>query len=315
MSIKKMEKTEELKNKAKELGIILIKITDTEDISFTSETIPDYFKKFIPKSAIVAIQNYNFDEVSPSPLYGINAPFVRSNYYKELKKKLEKLSKYIKNNYNGNSYISCNGSIREKILARKAGIGSYGKNQIISNEKYGSYIIIGLIITDIEFEKDSPSEMFDPFCKNCNLCVKHCPTGAINLDGTFTREKCLQYMGQNKELKEEQIKFWDNRFYGCEICQKVCPKNKNIPQRTDFPENGKIGDSVYLPEIIFLSDDEIKHKFRGSQLALSWVEPEALIKNALIALSKTEEGKKFVLEFIKNGRENMREMAKKILLF
>lgn len=295
-----------IKAKAKEFNIIETGITSAENIEFIRD-VPEFFKTHKAKTAIMSIQNYNSDLIKTNDnLHGIIAPFARGNYYKELRKKQEKLAKFLKSEYGASCYISSNGPIREKPLACKAGLGSYGMNHIISSPKYGSNIIIGEIITDIEIEFDEPSEEFDNRCLECGLCIKSCPSKALRKNMIINRERCLQHLSQNIETSPEFWPIWGKRFYGCSSCQDVCPKNIHAEKRKLSAEEIWNSGTVYLPEIIFLNDLEIKEKFKGRQMSAGWINPEALIKNALIILSQSDEGREYLYKFKEFGRESLK---------
>ncbi len=53
-------------------------------------------------------------------------------------------------------YFVDTGPLIDRELARKAGIGYYGKNCSIINDEYGSFIFIGYILTDMDISIDSP---------------------------------------------------------------------------------------------------------------------------------------------------------------
>ncbi len=128
-----------------------------------------------------------------------------------------------------------NSPLNERFLACSAGLGFIGKNGFLINNEYGSYVFIGHIITDAEFEYDKPIEMS---CVGCDKCIKSCPTGAL-MENEYNAEKCISYITQKKSpLNEFEISAIKNSLmcWGCDACQKVCPHNgkkTNISQFTD----------------------------------------------------------------------------------
>ena len=262
-------------------------------------------------NTITAIQPYcvNDDDICP-PLYGIIAPFARRNYYKELRQKLTKLAKELKKLYGGEFYISVNGNkLAEKLLASNSGIGFYGKNSLIINEKYGSYIVLGCIVTSLIIENIPP---VPSKCGSCELCKKACPTGAIIGDGKISPSECLQFLCQQEKISEKYISFLGHKIYGCNICQDVCPMNKKALKRGDKPVLGDVGAKIYLPGILYLSDKEWRERFKGNQLSANWLPPKAIIKNALIAVYNSGAGKEILIEYSKKGREDLKDFAKKL---
>ena len=118
--------------------------------------------------------------------------------------------------------------ILEKAWAREAGLGWIGKNSILLNDKIGSFIFLGEILLDIELGHDKPFS--EDFCGSCNLCLKACPTNAINRNKTIDANKCISWLTvENKNDIPEICKPGMNgRIFGCDICQDICPFNKDL---------------------------------------------------------------------------------------
>ena len=119
-----------------------------------------------------------------------------------------------------------NSPLPEVRCAVNAGLGYFGRNSLFINEKYGSWVFLGEIVTDKYFE---PFDGEISSCKGCNVCVKSCPMGAITEKG-IDRESCLSFLSQRKgdlpdAVREKMAEY--NCVWGCDICQKVCPHNKN----------------------------------------------------------------------------------------
>ncbi len=121
----------------------------------------------------------------------------------------------------------------ERTLAVNAGLAYVGKNQMAINEKYGSYFFIGYIACDGDFSLSTPLKKS---CMGCNRCIEACPTGSLT-DG-FNCETCLSAITQKKgELTNWEIDLIreNKMIFGCDICQKVCPHNKDV-SHTLIPE-------------------------------------------------------------------------------
>ena len=117
--------------------------------------------------------------------------------------------------------------IDERDAAIKAGLGILGKNGLVINEKYGSYIFIGDIITDIPPECLSAKEPLEyRFCHGCGACLRACPTGVLRGESP----ECLSAITQKKgELSEWEIALIReyNTVWGCDLCQSSCPFNSS----------------------------------------------------------------------------------------
>lgn len=117
--------------------------------------------------------------------------------------------------------------VSDKLWAVKSGLGWLGKNSCLINKEIGSFVFISELIVNIDLEYDEPYR--SNFCGSCTQCIDQCPTQAIVQPGVIDSNKCISY--QTIENKEDSIsnalvgKFGNNIF-GCDICQDVCPWNK-----------------------------------------------------------------------------------------
>ena len=113
--------------------------------------------------------------------------------------------------------------IAEKDAAAKAGLGVIGCHSLLINDKYGSYVFIGSILTSIAIDCQSfPIH----FCNQCHHCISRCPTQAISENG-IDISICLSAVSQKKNLTENESELLKNNHiaWGCDICQSACPFN------------------------------------------------------------------------------------------
>ncbi len=128
-----------------------------------------------------------------------------------------------------------NSPLPEVRCAVNAGLGVMGINNLFISPDYGSWVFLGEIVTDRYFE---PSGVKPSLCIGCMECAAACPVKAIT-GKEIIKEKCLSFLSQKKgELDEETKKLIEETgcAWGCDICQKVCPYNKNakITPITEF---------------------------------------------------------------------------------
>ena len=147
------------------------------------------------------------------------------DYHLVCSKILESIVKKLREEYKNFrfEFFIDNSPINEVKAAVLSGLGVKGKNNLLINEKYGSFCFIGEIVTDYKIQsvKNNITN-----CINCNMCIKSCPTGFLS----DKNNKCLSAITQQKkELTEAEIKLIkeNNTVWGCDICQNVCPMNKN----------------------------------------------------------------------------------------
>jgi epoxyqueuosine reductase len=187
------------------------------------------------KSVIVTGLNYftrNRQKNADVPLISMYA--LGKDYHNVITGKLNELLAYIKSvvpNAEGKVYCD-DAPVLEKSWAVEAGIGWRGKNSIIINETIGSFFFIGILLLNIELDYDKPFS--DEKCGNCKACIDNCPTRAINNDKTIDARKCIANLtiGSRGELPEHIIPLMERRIYSCDICQEVCPWNKNAKEHT-----------------------------------------------------------------------------------
>lgn len=120
-------------------------------------------------------------------------------------------------------------------------------------------------------------------CGTCSACIRACPTGALHVPGQVDTGRCLQELSTKMRVWPEQVKkAWGTRLYGCESCQDVCPYNRGLIHTTEC-KRGELGPSISLKQLLQLSPVELKVLVKQNPMGLSWINPLALLRNALVA--------------------------------
>ncbi|MBR4072363.1 MAG: DUF1730 domain-containing protein [Clostridia bacterium] len=146
-------------------------------------------------------------------------------------------------------YFVDNSPVPEVYAAAAAGLGVVGKNGLLINKKYGSFVFIGEIVTDLEIECDNEIK----YCPDCGLCQNVCPVG-------LNKNECLSKISQQKgELeKEKMLELKSNEIiWGCDICAEVCPLNKGA-------------EITYIPEFLKGYRNEYKIGEDKTERAYAW---------------------------------------------
>jgi len=178
------------------------------------------------KSVISVLMNYYPEELQNKNCdYKISKYAYGKDYHFVIKEKLQKLFDFINENIaktEGRIFVD-SAPVLERAWAKKSGLGWIGKNSLLITKK-GSYFFIGEIICDIELEPDSP---INEYCGTCTKCIDACPTNAITEPYVVNANKCISFQTIEKKGvldKKTNLFSW---IFGCDICQDVCPWNKN----------------------------------------------------------------------------------------
>lgn len=236
---------------------------------------------FRPKSAIVCLFPYHVDYQGPSNLSRYTWA---TDYHLVINEYLERLIERLQTTDESALFsIHCDTSpLADRYMAYLAGLGFYGKNNCFISPKWGSYVVIGTILTTLELEPNTP---LDQACMGCNRCITACLGQCLGHD-EFKYETCKSYLTQKKgELtsEEEHIIAKTPLVFGCDVCQEVCPHNKDIPT-TPIPEFQSVEPYIDIDELDSLTNKEFKAKY--GHRAFSWRGKKVLMRNQEIIESK-----------------------------
>jgi epoxyqueuosine reductase len=177
-----------------------------------------------------------------------------------------------------------NSRLMDKASAWKAGLGFFGKNNLLINPHYGSAWNIGQILLDQKILHKQVVPLKNQ-CGNCTKCLESCPNHALGDQGfQLFYERCISYLTQKKKLTTEQEKRIRYFLYGCDICQWVCPFNHRA-DKISAQEN-----IVFIDDILNQSEEEIRAHYANH--SLSWQPPSILIRNARILKKHCDENNK-----------------------
>lgn len=177
------------------------------------------------KSIICVAINYYTAQPEKNSLH-ISKYALGNDYHKVVKDKLFTLLNKINETTPIKGRAFCDTApLLERYWAVKAGLGWIGKNHMLIIPKYGTHCFLGELLVDTEMEYDTPIDRI--FCGNCNACLQSCPTKALTENG-FDARKCLSYktIEYRGHLPGEVGEKMNNCFYGCDICQSICPHNR-----------------------------------------------------------------------------------------
>lgn len=220
--------------------------------------------------------------------------------YKSLKVFANKLEKYINFKY---KICVDTTPLVDKEICRNSGIGNYGKNSLLINEDFGSFIYLGYLLTNIEIEEND--NKFIDICKDCDICIKSCPNNAILTNGKINTKKCVSYLTQTKNyIPVEYRKKMGNHIYGCDVCQLVCPKNEKILLKKSTNDYREL--LVDLKELLSITNSQFINKY-GSTSG-GWRGKNIWKRNAIISIANLD--LKNMFDLLKDELKNPSDMIK-----
>jgi epoxyqueuosine reductase len=169
----------------------------------------------------------------------------------------------------------------DREAAARSGVGFYGKNTMLITRRFGSWVVLGTLVTTAELE---PTPPLDADCGSCTLCIDACPTDALDEPGVLDATRCLSYWTQSSEpFPEEYREALGDRVYGCDICQDVCPWNRGVEKRR-AGEAPPPGAEPHVSLVDWLDADDEDLASRYDRLFVPLNDPRYLRRNALVAL-------------------------------
>ena len=188
----------------------------------------------------------------------------------------------------GKAYVDT-GPLLERDLARRAGLGWFGKNTNLLNPALGSFFFLGCLVLDLEMTVDVPFGA--DRCGTCTRCIDACPTDAIVAPRELDATRCISYL--TIELKGEipvaLREPMGELLYGCDICQDVCPWNVKFATENRVPEFApravlESNDAATIAhELLAMTQDMFSAAFRGSPMKRAKL--AGLQRNAAVVLA------------------------------
>lgn len=224
------------------------------------------------KSVVVLILNYytDHDHEANTERGKISRYAWGDDYHDVMREKLKELLSWIKDEIPEADGKVCvdTAPMMDKAWAVRAGLGWQGKHSNLITTELGSWVFIGEVILNIELDYDT--EIIADHCGTCTACIDACPTNAIVKPYVVDSRKCISYA--TIELRDEQLpaeisEKLEGWFYGCDICQDVCPWNrfeKPTPESRFEPRRSET--SVDLDEIISMTHEEYVERFRRAAI-------------------------------------------------
>ena len=239
-------------------------------------------------SAIVVAMDYGGREPA-----GPVARYARGDdYHAVLEERLRALHRWLEERLGravpGKPYVDT-GPLLERDLARRAGLGWFGKNTMLIHPQRGSFLFLGALLVGIELAPDAPFEA--DRCGTCTRCLDACPTSAFVAPRVLDATRCVSYLTIELQgaIDEALRAGMGDRLYGCDVCQDVCPWNvrfaKELPEDSPFkPREALAGKDArtLAREVLAMDTEGYRAAFRGS--AMKRAKLPAMKRNAAVVL-------------------------------
>ena len=252
------------------------------------------------KSVIVCAINYNTEHPYSTQVHDAERGWIsryawsREDYHDAVLRRLKQVDAALHANHFGEelttrSYVDT-GPIVERIFAKYAGVGWIGKNTCVINQKIGSWMFLGVILTSLELQPDMPAP---DRCGSCTRCITACPTDAILEPYILDSNRCIAYLTIEKRgtIPDEDLRRGiGHHVFGCDICQDVCPWNRKAPASSapEFQPRPALVNPA-LDWIANISEEEFRDTFRGSPMRRA--KRTGLRRNAVIAMGNSDNPK------------------------
>ena len=244
----------------------------------------------VPGATSAIVVGLDYGGRTPS---GPIARYARGDdYHDVMLGKLETLHEWLESEVGGpvkgKPYVDT-GPILERDLARRAGLGWFGKNTNLVNPRIGSFFFIGALLVDLDLAPDTPFEA--DRCGTCTRCLDACPTDAFVEPRLLDATRCISYL--TIELKgaipEDLHAQMGTHIYGCDICQDVCPYNVKFAQELREPAfvpRAHIGERdarSLARELLAMDDEAFRAAFRNSPMKRA--KRRGVARNAAVVLA------------------------------
>lgn len=241
------------------------------------------------RSVIVCALNYESDQ--PRTTFDRARAWVSryawgDDYHEVVGGRLKELAGWISDETGSNARVCVDtGPLLERVYAKYAGIGWFGKNTCTINQGIGSWLFLACIVTDLELEFDSPTP---DRCGTCTRCIDACPTQAIVEPYVLDSRRCISYL--NIELRgpipDDLKEGIGHHLFGCDICQDVCPWNWRAPTGSE-PRLAARRELFWpsLDTLLELDDDGWRAIIRGTAMKRARV--RGLVRNLMVVVGNS----------------------------
>jgi len=220
-------------------------------------------KNILPgaRSVICVGVNY-FRQPPPTVGAGTLARYAAGrDYHRVLFKRQKQLCAFLRELGGENKPYVDTGPVLEKAFAERAGLGWQGKSSLLISERFGPWLMLGVIFTTLELPPDAPSINR---CGSCRRCADACPTGALDGAGFLDARRCLAYLTIEHKgpLSDAQQDAMGGCLLGCDRCAQACPWGRHCPSLPTLSD--ALAEPVALPDMLAWDEARFRAHFAGT---------------------------------------------------
>ena len=226
------------------------------DLTYMKNEVRLDLNKLLPgaKSAIMLLSYYKAPQVPFSPDKGVVASYARGrDYHNVHRSRLRKLTTWLEE-VSGEKALGFSDAhpVLERTLAVQAGLGWFGKSNMLIHRKFGTYTLLAGVLTTLDLDS-VVCDTRQRRCGSCTRCIDACPTGALKAPYCLDTRRCLSYhLIESKKPIPKNIQEKNPGFiFGCDICQQVCPHNarKPLSENKDFSSEMGVGPYITAEDL------------------------------------------------------------------
>ena len=252
-------------------------------------------RKILPEAASVIVVGLNYNTAVPtsrdlgdSCRGWISRYAWGDDYHEIIGARLQKLDDFVRQQVGEtyrSRYYTDTGPVLDRVVARHAGLGWFGKNTNLINQQMGSWFFAGEIITNVVLPVDQPPP---DRCGTCRACLDACPTGAFVAPYVLDAQRCISYLTieLRSSVPVDLRPQMGAHVFGCDICQEVCPWNRRAPVTQDpafAPRPGNFAPE--LGHLVQLDVEGFRRRFKDSPVKRA--RHQGLTRNTLVAMGNS----------------------------
>jgi epoxyqueuosine reductase len=249
------------------------------------------------RSIVAVAMNYYAGEPSPpdGDLRGRISRYAwGDDYHLVMERRLRHLAEFlVERGARLARYYVDTGPLLDRAIAQRAGLGWCGRHSCLITREFGTWVVLGELLTDLTLAPDAPASGDCGLCTSCYDGTEACPTGAIVEPGVVDARRCISYWTiEHRGWIPRQVRpTLETMIFGCDLCQDACPFNRlaRPTRHPEFQPRAETGTRPLLLPLLNISEAEYRWRFRRS--AIKRARRSGLRRNVAIALGNLRDAR------------------------